>query len=126
VLPTFGVTLADFSGVLGIPGLKFNPMMLLHGEQYLEIRKPIPVNATLTSNGINPPKRATCLFSLARWLFVLAARVKNLYDKGKGALLVLESDAKDEKGDVIFHNESFLFIRGTIGQLRPFSITSMD
>jgi hypothetical protein len=28
--------------VSGVPGLHFNPMMLLHGEQYVEIFQPIP------------------------------------------------------------------------------------
>jgi len=37
VIPTFGVIppFRSLIGVIGHPGLQFNPMMLLHGEQYL-------------------------------------------------------------------------------------------
>jgi hypothetical protein len=38
-LPTFGVvpSFPMLMGLMNVPALSFNPMMLLHGEQYLEI-----------------------------------------------------------------------------------------
>lgn len=72
----------------------FNPMMLLHGEQFLEIKKfPIPTSGTLTSY--------PSLIEVA--------------DKGAAAVVVTRTETKDSKGDVVFVNESTTFIRGSGG-----------
>lgn len=96
VLPTFGVVppFRTLTMCTGHPGLQINPMMLLHGEQYTEIRKhPIPTKAKT----INKPA------------------VKAIYDKGKGALTVFECTTFDEKGDELFYNVFSLFVRGEGG-----------
>lgn len=73
---------------------KFNPMMLLHGEQFLEIKKyPIPTSGTLTTY----PK----LLEVA--------------DKGSAAVVVTRTETKDSTGDVVFVNEISVFIRGSGG-----------
>ncbi len=96
VLPTFGVVppFPALMGVIGHPGLSFNPMMLLHGEQYLEIRKhPIPTKCKT----INKPA------------------IKAIYDKGKGALILLECTTENEKGEELFYNVFSVFLRGEGG-----------
>ncbi len=95
-LPTFGVvpSFPALVGMMNLPGLSFNPMMLLHGEQHLEIvQRPIPTSASVTSKG----------------------RVKAIYDKGKGALIVLEVTTTQDDGTVLFRNEFGVFLRGEGG-----------
>ncbi len=98
VLPTFGVippfgaespyNLSDI-----VPN--FSPMMLLHGEQYLEIRKfPIPTAAKLVSY----PK------------------LIEVIDKGNAAIVMSGTTTKDaSNGEDVFYNESAIFIRGSGG-----------
>ncbi len=96
VLPTFGVVppFPALMGVLNVPGMEINPMMILHGEQYLEIRKhPIPTFGKL----ISKPK------------------IANIYDKGKGAVIELDVLTEDENGDEIFFNRFATFARGEGG-----------
>lgn len=69
-------------------------MLLLHGEQYLEIHKPLPSTGNL----------------------VTTSRVIDLIDKGKAALLILGLTTKDaDSGDVILENEASIFLRGSGG-----------
>jgi acyl dehydratase len=96
VLPSFGVIpiFGALGGVMGgVPGLKFNPMLLLHGEQDIELHRPLPVAAKLESE----------------------ARIAGLYDKGKAALAVLEVATKEEGGAPLFTNRFSLFLRGEGG-----------
>jgi multifunctional beta-oxidation protein len=96
-LPTFGVVPyfnsdSPFSFDEIVPN--FNPMMLLHGEQYLEIKKyPIPTSGTLTSY----------------------PSLLEVVDKGNAAIVVVRNETKDQRGDLVFVNESTIFIRGSGG-----------
>ncbi|KAI9796112.1 MAG: bifunctional hydroxyacyl-CoA dehydrogenase/enoyl-CoA hydratase fox2 [Candelina submexicana] len=98
VLPTFGVIPpfgADPPYSLSDVVPNFSPMMLLHGEQYLEIRKyPIPTSAKLVSY----PK------------------LIEVIDKANAAIVISGTTTKDAStGEDVFYNESAIFIRGSGG-----------
>ncbi|KAL8642655.1 MAG: hypothetical protein Q9228_000660 [Teloschistes exilis] len=97
-LPTFGVV--PYFGAAVPYNMddilpNFSPMMLLHGEQYLEIRKfPIPT--------------ATKLVSYPKLVEVV--------DKGNAAILVSGTTTQDAlTGEDVFYNEMSAFIRGSGG-----------
>lgn len=93
VLPTFAVIPA-FPGLMGLTqAVEINPVMILHGEQSIKLNKPIPVKGKLTTSG----------------------KVTGVYDKGKGALVVIESETKDEQGVALFVNTASVFVRGAGG-----------
>ena len=94
VLPTMGVVLgAGGNAAAGAIG-PFNPAMLVHGEQSIELAGPIPVSGTVRSVG----------------------EVVGIYDKGKGAVVVLESVSTDtSSGATLFTTRSSMFIRGEGG-----------
>lgn len=95
VLPSFGVV--PTSGITGmlhtLPGLDFNPEMKVHGEQDVTIHGEIPLDAKVTN----------------------AIRVAGVYDKGSGALVLLEIETRDEAGKLLFTNRRASFLRGEGG-----------
>lgn len=94
-LPTMAVTFPfDAIGTItSVPGMHFNPMMLLHGEQRLELLRPLPTSATLTNQ----------------------ATIRDVYDKGSGAVLVIEAVSLNEQGEALCRNISQVFVRGLGG-----------
>jgi len=95
-LPTFGVVpvFACLTTTLGIPGFDVNPMMILHGEQYLEVLcDEIPTRAKVVNS----------------------AKVSGIYDKGKGALITVDTLTKTEDGKPLFKNVFSIFARGEGG-----------
>ena len=93
VLPTFAVIPA-FPALFAMgSAMDVNPMMVLHGEQRIELHGPIPTSGTLTTT----------------------PTVKAIYDKGKGALVVTETETVDAKGKLLFKNVFGAFARGEGG-----------
>src|ERR1700755_705273 len=96
-LPSFGV-IPQFNAVpafsFGDILPNFSPMMLLHGEQFLEIRQfPIPTSGKLSST----------------------VKLLDVVDKGNASIVVTGSTSKDVKGRDVFYNESTVFVRGAGG-----------
>jgi acyl dehydratase len=94
VLPSFAVIPA-FGAMVGfgaVEGFDINYAMLLHGEQEVEIHKPIPIAATVTTKG----------------------KITDVFDKGKGALVITEA-VTEADGEPIFTNRFKAFIRGEGG-----------
>jgi 3-hydroxyacyl-CoA dehydrogenase/3a,7a,12a-trihydroxy-5b-cholest-24-enoyl-CoA hydratase len=93
VLPTFAVVPA-FPALFSMgAAMDVNPVMVLHGEQRIELRGPIPTRGKL----------------------VTTPTIKAIYDKGKGALLVIEAETVDERGKVLFVSTFGAFARGEGG-----------
>ncbi len=76
-----------------IHGIKFNPMMLVHGEQALEIKKTLPVEGTITCT----------------------STIRDILDKGSGMVMITEVSCTDESGDEVAVLTGSTFIRGLGG-----------
>jgi acyl dehydratase len=91
VLPTFPVVLGGGGGIdLGT----FDPAMLVHGEQEIELHGPLPAAGTVT----------------------VTMQLVGIYDKGSGALVVMENQGVDPAtGKSRFTSRASAFIRGEGG-----------
>ncbi|XP_063050873.1 peroxisomal multifunctional enzyme type 2 [Engraulis encrasicolus] len=96
VLPSFAVIPAQASMMSGelasVPGFNFDMTRLLHGEQYLEVFKPLPASGTLTSR----------------------ASIADVLDKGSGAVVLLDVHTYREE-ELLCYNQFSLFIVGAGG-----------
>ena len=92
-LPTFAVVFSyelNRQLVKGeIAGIQYNPMMAVHGEQFLRVRKPLPAAATVTST----------------------IRIADIYDKGSGLLMIIDITSRLENGEELATALHSLFFR---------------
>ncbi|MGQ9653326.1 MAG: MaoC/PaaZ C-terminal domain-containing protein [Thermodesulfobacteriota bacterium] len=93
VLPTFAVvpSFKPFGEL--ILQMKLDFTRILHGEQLIQLYQPIPSQGKLST----------------------VAQVKNIYDKGKGALLVFRFETSSEGGQAGGARETPVFYRGEGG-----------
>ncbi len=93
VLPTFAAIVGGAAGSRESLG-SFDPAMLVHGEQGIELHTELPVDGTVRT----------------------VTTVEGIYDKGSGALAVLASESTDATtGRPCFSTRTSLFIRGEGG-----------
>lgn len=100
VLPTYGVMpqsnamlAAAKEGTLVLPGMNFGLDRLLHGEQYTEIKRPLPPKATLKHT----------------------FKLKHAYDKDPNAVVTFAISSTDETGEEVIYNEMTAFVKGAGG-----------
>ncbi|OEL38885.1 Enoyl-CoA hydratase 2, peroxisomal [Dichanthelium oligosanthes] len=94
VLPTFVSLFPNKNGnglgFIDVPGLNFDASLLLHGQQYIEIYRPIPSCASVVNK----------------------VKVAGLHDKGKATILELETTTSlKESGEILCMNRSALLYR---------------
>jgi acyl dehydratase len=92
-LPTMVVILGGMGGGLQETIGEFDWAGVLHAEQGFELHRPLPVEGQLRTT----------------------ARVAAIWDKGKGALVVIEAHAVDAAGDPLYSTRSSVYIRGEGG-----------
>jgi 3-hydroxyacyl-CoA dehydrogenase/3a,7a,12a-trihydroxy-5b-cholest-24-enoyl-CoA hydratase len=99
-LPTYGVIPA-LNAIFALaaegksaPGLNYGLDRILHGEQTTEVLRPLPPSAQLTHK----------------------ARISEIWDKGKHALVVTHVDTYDRKtGELLVKNDVSMVVRGAGG-----------
>lgn len=100
-LPTFAAVFAyEFNRCVPageIAGIRFNPMMAVHGEQFLRLLQPLPTKAAVTST----------------------IRIADIFDKGSGLLLEVEIDSFLDAGPLLAQARQSLFLRGLGGYGGP-------
>jgi acyl dehydratase len=92
VVPSFGV-LAGRSDVVSLLGGDVDFPRLLHGEQMIRLHRPIPPRGRITSVGV----------------------VRDIFDKGKAAVIRLGTESRTSDGELLFESESALFYMGEGG-----------
>ena len=94
VFPTFAVIFTkDLNRLFmtgEVAGIKYNPMMLVHGEQQLELLKSLPPAATVHST----------------------LKIADIHDKGSGMLILIDAESCAESGERLAVARSSVFIRG--------------
>jgi acyl dehydratase len=94
VIPSFAVIPPFPCLPASIPLTGINPMMVLHGEQKIIIKKrPLPIKAETVTEG----------------------EITELFDKGKGALYRILTHTRTKEGEELFDNLFSVFVRGAGG-----------
>ena len=97
VYPTFAVVAGSGTASPGRSAMSqigtFNPALLVHGSQAITLHRPIPVTASATAQD----------------------RIVAMYDKGKAAVVVMESEVALDSGEPLWTTRSSVFIRGEGG-----------
>ncbi len=94
VMPQSNAMLAGAKeGGLALPGCTFGFDRLLHGEQYTEIKRPLPPHAKLKHT----------------------FKLKTALDKAPNAVLTFAISSTDESGEEVIYNEMTAFVKGAGG-----------
>ncbi|KAL8144275.1 hypothetical protein V2J09_017307 [Rumex salicifolius] len=125
VLPTFSALyILDVLPILTeVPGLEYDPRLLLHGQQYIEIYKPLPSSTSIENR--------TSIAGLHDKELIeehLVTDSSTIILSGKAAVLEVETQSFDKgSGQPLCMNRTTLFLRGAGGFSKtshPYSYTN--
>ena len=100
VLPTFamvagqGISATEGAAFgMNLPGVEVDLRRILHAGQSLAVHRSLPASGSAT----------------------VSTRISDVWDKGKAAVIVLESSARDESGDALWTTRMQIWARGEGG-----------